>query len=474
MPGRCPCFSSLFRLLSAVTCTLLLLLCPPVLAQDIDVHVDDQVSYQTMEGFGAALTGSSAWLLMNKLTPEARKTLLESLFDSERGIGLNYLRLPMGSSDFRLKDYTYDDVKPGQLDLEFRHFSIAPDEAEIIPALRAVKSANPEVKIMATPWSAPAWMKEGGKLNGGYLRRDDTTYYTYAGYFIHFLKAYAAKGIPITAVTLQNEPQHEDPSYPTMKMEPMEQAKLARILGRRLKEDGLKTKILLWDHNWDKPEFPIKTMEDLEARPFIDGFSFHAYAGKPDAQSLVHTAFPDKNIYFTEISGGDWSKDFGGNLLWDAENLLVGATKNWAKTVLKWNLALDEKNGPKIAGGADNCRGIITIHSATGQVTKEEDYYALGHLAKFVKPGAKRIGSSHSLSVAFQNPNGSIVLLVYNPKEKDRALNVNWGGRTFGVTLPPRSVTTFVWKNRNEVHSWMTTGDKSKLLEEQPLAAFRF
>jgi len=439
-------------------------------AEAAPVNIDDTQVFQEIDGFGAAMTASSAWLLKNVLNDLQRQTAMEELFDSEKGIGISYVRISMGACDFRLKEYTYDDVPAGQDDLKLEKFSIAPDEEYIIPMLRLALQINPKLKIMASPWSAPAWMKDGGTLAGGKLKSDDSTYEAYANYFVHFIKSYAADGIPIDAVTLQNEPHHTNSGYPTMRMEPPDQARLARLLGERLKAEKLETRIIVWDHNWDEPSYATAVLADPAARPYIDGSAFHAYAGKVEAQSKVHDAFPDKNIYFTESSGGDWAKDFGGNVMWDTSNLIIGSTRNWARTVLKWNLALDEKNGPKIPGGASNCRGVITINQKTKAVTKNEEYYAFGQASKFVRAGAHRVYSTSTSSVAFVNPDKSLVLIVMNKGDDQKAFSVGWKQQSFTYNLPPVSVATFTWPDQKSapVEVTITSGDKSKLLAQQP------
>ncbi|HZP80961.1 MAG TPA: glycoside hydrolase family 30 beta sandwich domain-containing protein, partial [Chthonomonadaceae bacterium] len=414
----------------------------------LTIDLDESQTYQRMEGFGAALTESSAWLLQTKLNPAQRDRVMGKLFDPKAGIGLSYLRLPMGASDFALRSYTYDDMPPGQSDPALAHFSIAHDSDTLLPTLQQARALNPALQIMATPWSAPAWMKTSGSLNSGKLRPD--AYAAYARYFVRFLRAYHDAGIPIHAVTLQNEPHHEPAGYPCMRMEPGEQAEFVKNhLGPQLAEAGLKTHILVWDHNWNEPEYPIAVLRDAKARPYIAGSAFHAYEGSVEAQSRVHAAFPDKDLYFTECSGGEWATDFGGNLKWYAHNLLIGATRHWAKTVLLWNLALDEQHGPQ-NGGCTNCRGVVTIRQRTGEVVYNVETYLLGHASKFVLPGAVRIGSNtfgeQSIeNVAFENPNGSLALIVLNGSEEAQTFKVRWRGQAFVTTLPAGALATFCW-----------------------------
>ena len=434
------------------------------------VVVDSSRTFQTMDGFGAALTDSSAWLLGKAMLPKQRLTLLQSLFDPRGGAGLSYLRLPMGSSDFSLTEHSFDDIPAGQTDYHLKRFSIAYDEAYIIPVLKQIMAVNPRLKVMASPWSAPAWMKDSGKLIGGRLKNDDATYRAYADYFVRFIQAYATRGIRIDMITLQNEPENPAQRYPCMGMTPADEVRLAKLLGARFQAAKITTKIVVWDHNWDHPGYSLQVLKDAGARRYIDGTAFHGYAGDVAAQSKVHDAFPNKSLYFTESTGGSFATDFSSNLMWDMTNLLVGSSRNWARTVLKWNLILDEKNGPRLPGGPDNCRGVVTLNRKTGKVAREEEYYAFAHAAKFVTPGARRIFTDDPSSVAFVNPDASTAMLLFNASSLLQRYRIRWKGHLLDETLPPRSVVTLVWAatGNGPVQSWMTTGDQSKLLARQP------
>jgi len=400
-----------------------------------------------MEGFGAAMTESSAWLIWTKLPVAQRDALMRKLFDPVDGIGLSYLRLPMGASDFALQSYTYDDMPPGQSDAALAHFSIDHDRETILPALQKARSINPALKIMATPWSAPAWMKTSGALNSGRLRPE--AYEVYARYFVKFLQAYADAGISIDAVSPQNEPHHEPAGYPCMRMDANEEAAFIRHLGPLLASAGMKTQILIWDHNWDEPAYPLAILADPAARRYVAGTAFHGYAGSVDAQSKVHDAYPEKGIYFTECSGGEWAPDFGGSLKWNAHTLLIGAVRNWAKTVLLWNLALDDKHGPQ-NGGCTNCRGVVTITPVSAGIEYNVEYYVLGHAAKFVPPGSMRIESNtfpqQGLEdVAFKNPDGSLTAIVLNGSDGKQSVTIRALDNAFATTLPAGALATFHW-----------------------------
>ena len=412
------------------------------------IAVDPSRVFQQMIGFGAAMTDASAYLMQNRMPPAQREALLQDLFGKGSGIGMSFVRVPMGASDFSRTHYSYDDVPASQTDSALLHFSIDPDRAEKLPLLRRALSINPQLKVMASPWSAPAWMKTTNSLIKGTLV--PRFYDSFADYFVKFIRAYRAEGIPIYAISLQNEPNFEPDNYPGMKMEPaMRAAVIGRHLGPAFARAGIKTAILDWDHNWDLPQQPMDVLSDSIARRYVQGVAWHCYGGEVGAQSAVHDRYPDKDAYFTECSGGDWSPKFDENLKWTTANLIIGATRNWARGVLMWNLALDENHGPHL-GGCDNCRGVVTIDSKLGTYRREVDYYALAHASKFVEPGAHRIGSSgggpNLSSVAFQNLNGTTVLLVLNSGANPQLFSARSGSVSFSFILPPVSVATFIWR----------------------------
>jgi glucosylceramidase len=411
------------------------------------LNVNPNILYQRLEGVGAAMTDSSAWLIHTKLTEDQRKTLMEKLFTRiGDGIGLSYLRLPMGASDFALNSYTYDDMPTGQTDPTLANFSISHDTAYIIPTLKQALVLNPELKFMGSPWSAPAWMKTNEQLNAGALLPEYRQ--AFADYQVKFIQAYAAAGIPIDALTPQNEPMNENSSYPTMSMPADDQKVFVRdYLGPALAGAGLDTKILVLDHNWDLANYPVAILNDPQALAYVDGAAFHCYAGQVQNQSKVHAAYPDQGVWFTECSGGAWSTDFGDNVSWNLHNLVIGNFRNWGKSLLLWNIALDENAGPK-NGGCDNCRGVVTINQSTGAVTYNEEYYILGHVSKFVDPGAYRAETTNyedgqPENVAFLNPDGSLVLIVHSTAAT--TFDVEWGGRHFTYSLPAKGTVTFKW-----------------------------
>lgn len=416
-------------------------------APALTIRVNDGVKYQTIDGFGASLTDSSAWLLWNKLSETKRKDALRLLFDPKTGIGLNLLRQPMGASDFALEDYTYDDVPPGQTDPELKQFSIAKDERYIVPLLREALAINPGLKIFASPWSPPAWMKTSQSMVQGALL--PSAYKPLADYFVQFVQAYEKDGIPIYALTMQNEPLNVPGNYPGMNMTSGEQAAFLRdALGPALRDAKLNAKVLIFDHNWDLIHFPIEVLNDPKAASFAGGIAIHCYGGSVTAQAELHDRFPDKDIWLTECSGGDWQK---GKLLESQVRLIIDATRNWSRSVILWNLALDQYHEPFL-GGCTTCRGVITVkhEGDSGEAIPTVDYTALGHASKFVQPGAVRIDSNtfgqNSLEdVAFRNPDGSIVLLVMNSSGEPVPFNVEWNGLFANYTLKANTVATLVW-----------------------------
>jgi len=416
--------------------------------EDPSISVDFSQQYQEIEGFGAALTGSSA-IVINAMTPSQKDALLKDLFSPTEGIGLSYLRLTMGASDFSANNFSYNDVAAGQTDADLVNFSIAKDETDVIPVLKGIQTYAPNIKIMGSPWSAPAWMKTSQSMNGGSLKPE--WYNSYGDYFVKYINAYKAHGINIDAVTPQNEPLHEVTTYPTMKMTAIEQASFIKSsLGPKLKSAGINTKIIAYDHNFDMPSYPIEVLNDTDAAQYVDGSAFHAYAGNPSAMTQVHAAFPNKNLYFTEISGGEWSTDFTSNLNYNVGTILIGTTRNWSKNVLLWNLALNTNFGPT-NGGCKDCRGVVTINSS-GAVTKNIEYYSLAHFSKFVKPGAKRVNSTtfensvNMQNVAFVNTDGSKVLVVLNQSSVTRKFAVKIGDNKISYSIEPNAAATIVWK----------------------------
>ena len=410
------------------------------------IRINPSVTYQQYQGVGAAMTESSAWLL-DTLPAVDRAGLMKEIFGSGSGLGVNLLRVPMGASDFALGDYTYDDVPSGLADPTLSLFSISRDEAYVLPGLRQALSANPELRVVASPWSAPAWMKTSGRLEGG--RLDPSYRDAYAQYFVRFLNAYRDAGIDVDTLTVQNEPMHETTGYPSMGMTAAEQALFIRDhLSPALQAAGLAPDILALDHNWDLDGYAGEVLRDPVVRDLVAGVAFHCYGGAVKQQTAIRTAYPSKSVWLTECSGGEWSPEFGDNMNWMMQNLVVGNFRNWGQTMLLWNLALDPRGGPT-NGGCSNCRGVVTIDPSDDSVVRNEEYYALGHVTRVVDPGARRIGSTGfgpggPENVAFLNPDGSIGLIVHSTTAQ--TFTVDAGKGSFSFDIPARGTVSFRWR----------------------------
>ncbi len=344
-----------------------------------------------MTGFGVSFTDSSAWLVAN--SPQ-RNAIMTRLFDPNQGIGLDFLRQPIGASDFSRSLFSYDDMPAGQTDPTLANFSIAHDNAYILPILQQALSINPATTIMATPWSPPGWMKTSGSMIGGTLSSGD--YQVFADYLTKFIQAYQAAGVPISLITAQNEPEYSPSNYPGSTFTASQEASfIANNLYPDLHKAGLGTKILAYDHNWNDTTFPETILGDPSAGPDVAGVAWHCYAGDPSAQSTVHNAYPGKDTYFTECSGSQSANPantFSDSLDWQTENLIIGATRNWAKSVVTWNAALDPSGGPSM--NCTTCTAAVTVNNSAGTASYNAEYYSLGQASKFVKPGAVRIDSN--------------------------------------------------------------------------------
>ena len=408
------------------------------------IHVDASQTYQTIDGFGYTLTGGSATLI-HQMAAAERAELVQELFSTRgKGIGVNYLRLSIGASDLDNHVFSYDDLPGGQTDPTLAKFSLAPDRAHLIPVLKEILAINPTLKILGSPWSPPVWMKTNGNSKGGSLKLE--YYDAYAQYFVKYIQAMAKEGIRLDAVTIQNEPLHPG-NNPSLLMLPAEQALfIKKSLGPAFKAANLKTKIILYDHNADRPDYPITVLNDSEARKYADGSAFHLYAGPISALSEVHKAFPDKNIYFTEQWIGA-PGNLKGDLVWHVRELIIGATRNWSRTVLQWNLAADPNQNPHTPGGCDQCLGALTIDG--NKVTRNPAYYNVAVAAKFVRPGSVRIASDepeHLPNVAFKTPDGHLVLIVLNDSKSSQRFRIDSQGKQVVTSLSAGAVGTYVWK----------------------------
>jgi glucosylceramidase len=406
------------------------------------INVDPLKKYQSIDGFGFALTGGSAQLIVAMSAPE-RKKLLEGLFSTKGGgIGISYLRLSIGSSDMNDHVFSYDDLPPGQTDVNLQKFDLNDDKKDVIPVLKEILTINPNIKIMGSPWSAPVWMKTNGDIKGGKLKEE--YYPVYAKYFVKYITQMKQNSINIDAVTIQNEP-FNDGNTPSMQMFAKEELRFIKDnLGPLFKTSGIKTKIILFDHNCDAPEYSIAILDDPGAKKYIDGSGFHLYAGKITALSKVHDTFPDRNLYFTEQMV---TSTRGFNVVAPVERILIGATRNWSRNVILWNLAADPQFKPHTDnGGCPSCQGAITI--AGDKVDKNIAYYVVAHASTFVKPNSVRVESTESdvlPNVAFTTPDGKTVLIMANKAKTDKSFNIVYKGKTITPSLKTGTVATYVW-----------------------------
>lgn len=400
-------------------------------------------TFQIMDGFGAAMTESSAYLLAS-MSDEKRQKTLNELFSKTDGIGIDFIRIPMGASDFSLDNFSYNDIPAGETDLSLFNFSLERDERYVIPILKEILKINPDIKFMGTPWSAPAWMKDSQSMNGGSLLPQ--YYQSYANYFLKFIEGYKEHGIEIYALSPQNEPLHQTSNYPSMYMHVHQQTIFIDFLGKTLRENGHQTLIIAYDHNWDNYEYPMTVLSSEKIDNFVAGSAFHCYSGDVSNQDFLNKNYPDKGIWFTECSGGNWATDFGSNISWNMENVFIGSINFHSKGVMLWNLALNEENGPQ-NGGCSNCRGVLTINNDE-TITKNEEYYSIGHFSKFVVPNAKRVlvESSYEdiIATGFLNPDGSIVVVLHNKSFEMIDLNLNIDGVLGNYIIPSSSTVSLV------------------------------
>ena len=413
---------------------------------DEAVSIDPAQRFQRMHGFGAAMTDASAELL-SRLSPNKRRAIMAELFGrTNGGLGLSFTRLTVGASDFSPTHYSYDDTPGNAPDPGLRYFSIAPAQRYVLPRVREALAINPRLKVMISPWSAPAWMKTTKSLIQGQLLPQ--YYPAFANYLARTVEAFGAEGVPVSMLTIQNEPDFEPDSYPGMRVNSPDRAKIiGGFVGPIFRAHALKTQILDYDHNWDNPEMPWAVLSDPVARRYVAGVAWHCYEGDVPAQSQVHDAFPDKDTWFTECSGGEWSPKFGETLGWMTDKLIIGGANNWSRGVLLWNPALDPAHGPH-KGGCGDCRGVVTIDPATGAITRNVEYYVLGHASRFVLPGAYRVAAvrrgSDVEAAAFVNPDGSRVALLHRGSGEG-PVTIALDGRHYAVELPAGAVATLRW-----------------------------
>lgn len=412
---------------------------------ELQLIVDSETSFQSMDGFGFTLSQGSAKHLL-EMSESARSSLLQELFGKkENDISISYLRIAVAASDLNEFPFSYNDLEDSlAIDTGLENFSLSYDTLDVLPVLEQILAINSAIKLMASPWSPPKWMKDNKDSRGGTLLEEFEG--VYACYLVDYIRAMEQKGFQIDALTIQNEPLHPG-NNPSLLMLPEQQARFIGVhLGPAFAENGIKTKILIYDHNADRPDYPIAVLSDSLANPYIDGSAFHLYGGEIDALSEVHQAFPDKNIYFTEQWIGA-PGNLAGDMPWHVKNLIIGASRNWAKTVLEWNLSSNPELTPHTdRGGCDRCLGAVTIDGDS--VTRNPAYYVIAHASKFVEPGSVRIDSNiyeglHN--VAFLRPDGKKVLIVLNDAKNPISFKIVDKEKVFYAELNPGATGTWIW-----------------------------
>ncbi|CAF1213449.1 unnamed protein product [Adineta steineri] len=415
-------------------------------AADNIITINANEKYQTIDGFGYTLTGGSA-LHLHNLDNTLRAQILQELFNTDKNnIGVSYLRISIGASDLDEKVFSYNDLSPGETDVNMTRFDLGYDRLYLIPILKEILAINPNIKLMGSPWSPPIWMKSNKNSIGGTLLAE--YYDAYALYLVRYIEEMKKEGITIDAITIQNEPLHPG-NNPSLLMIATVQAQfIKQSLGPIFRKHSINTKIIVYDHNADHPDYPVTIFKDHDAKQYVDGSAFHLYAGSIDALSTVHEQFPDKNLYFTEQWVGA-PGNLKGDLVWHVKNLIVGATRNWARTVLEWNVAANSKLEPHTPGGCTQCLGALTIDGNQILSPRNPAYYIIAHAAKFVRPNSIRIGSnivSGLPNVAFQRDNDmKKVLIVVNENHSGKqTFQIQCDDKIYNTSLNGGSVGTYI------------------------------
>lgn len=419
---------------------------PPVLWQKARgagkdaIVIDPEKKYQEILGFGAAFTDASCYMF-NQLSEDARALLFKQMFHPSE-MGLSLCRICMGASDYSTKAYTYDEGDP---DPELTRFSVEHDREYILPILRQARGINPDLFLFASPWTPPGWMKAGGSMLGGSMRKKYLP--TYAQYFLKFLQAYAADGVPVQAVTSQNEVDtDQDGRMPAcIWAQEYEIEFVGKHLGPLLAKNGVSTKIWVLDHNYNLWGRAVAELDDPDVRKYSNAVAWHGYVGKPEMMSRAHEMHPDADMYWTEggpdYTAPDYLTDWAQ---WG--KTFTGVLRNWCRGITAWNLALDEKGRPNI--GPFPCGGLVTINSTTREITQSGQYWAFAHFSRAVRRGARRIDSRGELQgvdhVAFENPGGGHSSLVTNTGPA-RKVALRVGNRQVEVEVEQNSVTTLFW-----------------------------
>ncbi len=404
------------------------------------IELNPDKRFQEMLGFGAAFTDAACYTF-NRLEPAAREQLFYEMFHPSE-MGLNVCRTCIGASDYSTEIFSYDEGDP---DPDMARFSIAHDQAYVLPMLREARKQNPDLFLFSSPWSPPGWMKAGGSMLGGSMRLK--SFAPYAKYFANFLQAYAADGVPVQAVTVQNEVDtDQDARMPACLWgQEYEMGFVKNHLGPAFEQSGLSTKIWILDHNYNLWGRAVAELDDPAVHKYCNAVAFHGYVGGAEQMSKFHDAHPEAQIYWTE-GGPDYTAP---DYLTDSAKwgrTFAEITRNWAQSITGWNLALDEKGRPNI--GPFPCGGLVTIHSQSREITRCGQFWAFAHFSRHVRRGAKRFESTGSVDavdhVAFENPQGDKALVIAN-SGAGKNVSVKMAGKMADVSLPTNSIATLSW-----------------------------
>jgi glucosylceramidase len=410
------------------------------------IQINPKEQFQTIDGFGYTLTGGSSQLIL-ALAPAKQKALLTELFGTSiNSIGISVLRIAVGASDLDVNVFSYDDVPAGQKDETLEHFSLKASEKDLIPLMQSIKKINPSIKFMATPWSPPAWMKDNQVSKGGSLLPQ--YYGVYAKYLVKYLKSMEALGLPFDYLTPQNEPLHPGNNPSLLMLASQQNEFIKNHLGPAFKKAGVKTKILAYDHNCDKPEYPIEILNDPITRQFVAGSAFHLYNGDISALGKLRKAHPDKDVFFTEQWTGA-KGDFAGDFNWHIKNVIIGSLVNDSKTALEWNLANDPQWGPHTPGGCTECKGALTIGS-DGQITRNQAYYIIAQASKFIPTGSIRIALNQlpkgMKGVAAIRPDNQVAVLLQNETNQVIKNSISLRNKQWEIEVPKEGVVSVLLK----------------------------
>lgn len=414
------------------------------------ILVDEGQTYPTIEGFGAAFTDSAASLLEQVVASENQASVLSDLFTRNgSGIGLSFMRVPIGATDIARSVYSFDDMTTGA-DPTLANFSIAHEQSYILPLIVQAKALNPQMKLLASPWSPPGWMKSTGSMTSGTLLA--AGYGVFADYLVKYLQAYKVGGVTYDYLTIENEPLNHTTAYPSMYMDASTELTVMRdYVLPKLAAANVRTRLMIYDHNWDTPSYPETELSDptIAASPLVAGTAWHGHGGPVGSQQTVQKFYPAMGMWETEHSGGMWQAD-----QFDADFLeMTQGMRNASKSYVKWSLALHQTMGPNLTedaglGGCATCTPVVRVNHATGAVTKDIEYSKLGHYSKYAPSGAMTIYSSnHSaiVSMAFKNPDGSKALVTFNSSNADQRFQVQWGSQSLSYSLPSLAAATFTW-----------------------------